>query len=463
MLKLHNTYKQALDEFKPIKEGTVGLYTCGPTVYNYAHLGNMRYFIFQDTLRRTLEFLGYKVKHIMNVTDVGHLTGENLGDADQGEDKMEKGAKREHKTVWEVAEFYTEKYLEDADKLNILKAHKLVRATKAIKPIIKLVGELLDKGFAYETDTAVYFDVSKFPAYEKLTGQKLEEKLQAVRDEVVQDPSKRQPADFALWFKTVGRFQNHVMRWDSPWGEGFPGWHIECSAISSKYLGQPFDVHTGGVDHIQVHHANEIAQSEAAKGKPLANYWLHSEHMLVEGQKISKSLENDIILDEIIEEGYTPLDFRYLVLTAHYRNKLNFTWEGLGAAARAFRNLRTGIEDYEKATRPDPGFLDKFKTALGQDLDTPRALTVLWDLVRNSKLETGVKRATVNAFDEVLALDLTNIKPKPLTKEVKKLIADRDRARAKNDWDKADALRFELEKLGYEVKDTPSGTTIKRA
>ena len=418
----------------------------------------MRYFIFQDTVRRALEFLGYKTEHVMNITDVGHLTS----DSDEGEDKMEKGAKREGKTVWEIAENYTQLFLQDIERLNILKPDKLFRATDAIPEIIEIVKALLEKGYAYETPEAIYFDITKFPDYQKLAQQALEEKIAGAREEVVTETTKKHPADFALWFKTVGRFANHVMRWDSPWGQGFPGWHIECSAISRKFLGQPFDIHTGGIDHISVHHPNEIAQSESAFGVPLANYWLHNEFLLVEGQKMSKSLGSLLNLDDIIAAGSSALDFRYLVLTSHYKNRLNFTWEGLGAAKRAFANLKAEIEDYPRATRPDPEYLDKFREALSDNLDTPKALSVLWEIVRVSDLPGGVKRATVNEMDKALGLGLAGIKSKPVPKAVKELVNNREQARLAKDWRQADQIRQEIEDKGYIVEDTERGPKVRK-
>src|SRR3989338_10275056 len=398
MLQLYHTYKRKLLEFKPIKGKKVALYTCGPTVYLFAHIGNMRYFLFGDVLHRSLAFLGYKVKHVMNITDVGHLTS----DEDEGEDKIEKGAKIMGKTVWEVAEFYTRAFLNDAKALNILTPDILSKATDNVPEIIDTVEKLVKGGYGYETKQAIYFDVAKFTDYENLTGQRLEEKIRGAREEVITDPEKRNPADFALWFKTVGRFQNHVMRWPSPWGEGFPGWHIECSVISAKFLGQPFDIHTGGVDHITVHHANEIAQSTAAYDRPLANFWLHSEFLLVDGQKMSKSLNNLYTLADLAGKGYSPLDFRYLNLTTHYRQKLNFTWQGLHAAHQAYRNLKSQIREYDKSGRPDKKYMEQFSAALEDDLNTPKALAVLWELVKNNEIKSETKRATINSMDEVL-------------------------------------------------------------
>ena len=457
MLQLYHTYKRKLLEFKPIKGKKVALYTCGPTVYLFAHIGNMRYFLFEDVLHKSLAFLGYKVKHVMNITDVGHLTS----DEDEGEDKIEKGAKIMGKTVWEVAEFYTRAFLNDAKALNILNPDILSKATDNVPEIIDTVEKLVEKGYGYETKQAIYFDVAKFTDYENLTGQRLEEKIRGAREEVITDPEKRNPADFALWFKTVGRFQNHVMRWPSPWGEGFPGWHIECSVISAKFLGQPFDIHTGGVDHITVHHANEIAQSTAAYDRPLANFWLHSEFLLVDGQKMSKSLNNLYTLADLAGKGYSPLDFRYLNLTTHYRQKLNFTWQGLHAAHQAYRNLKSQIREYDKSGRPDKKYMEQFSAALEDDLNTPKALAVLWELVKNNEIKSETKRATINSMDEVLGLGLKGLKAQPIPNEIKKLVKERDEAREQKEWARGDQIRKQIQELGYVLEDTPEGTIVR--
>ncbi|KKU04579.1 MAG: Cysteine-tRNA ligase, partial [Parcubacteria group bacterium GW2011_GWA2_45_30] len=330
-----NTLTRKKEIFRPIHKNWVGLYTCGPTVYNYAHIGNLRTYIFEDVLRRTLEYAGYKIKHVMNITDVGHLTS----DADEGEDKLEKEARQEKKSVWDIAEFYTGAFLNDISRLNIKRAGVLAPATKNIKQQITLIKKLFQKGFAYETTQAVYFDVSKFKTYTKLSRQRIDEKITAARAEVIQDPKKKNPPDFALWFKRIGKFKNHALHWSSPWGDGFPGWHIECSAISTKYLGQPFDIHTGGVDHISVHHTNEIAQSEGAFGKPLVKYWMHGEFLLLDQARMGKSVGNFITLNTLVEKGFNPFAFRYLALGAHYRSKLNFTWESLEAAKCSLERL----------------------------------------------------------------------------------------------------------------------------
>lgn len=459
MLKLYNSITHKLEIFKPIQDNQVGLYTCGPTVYNYVHIGNLRTYIFKDVLRRVLVYNGYKVNHVMNITDVGHLTS----DADEGEDKLEKGAQREGKTVWEIADFYTKKFLEDIEALNILKADKLVKATDHITEQIEIVKILMDKGYAYDTPEAVYFDTNKFPNYSKLSGQKLEEKIVGARKEVVTKTAKKNPADFALWFKLVGKFKNHSMHWPSPWGEGFPGWHIECSAMSTKYLGQPFDIHTGGVDNIFPHHTNEIAQSEAAFEKPLANYWLHGEFLLINEGRMGKSEGNFIILKDIIEHDYNPLSFRYLVLTSHYRSKLNFTWESLDAAQNALHNLYEEISAYEEPKVGCAEYEQNFLEAVNDDLDTPKALAVVWDLIR-SDYPGHAKLQSLLKFDQVLGLKLKQVweESKAIPDVVRRFIGEREEARRAKDFHKADELRKKVEAEGFIIEDLETGPRVKK-
>ena len=327
MLKIYNTLTRNKEDFKPIREGKVSMYSCGPTVYNYAHIGNLRTYIFMDIFRRVLRYDGYKIKGVMNITDVGHL----MSDADDGEDKMAKASREQKKTPLEIAQFYTSVFFEDLSKLNIGRPEVIAKATEHIQDMISYVSQLVDKGYAYEIDDGIYFDISKFEGYGKLSRLNLEEQQAGARVEV--NSQKRHPADFALWKKAE---PGHIMQWDSPWGRGYPGWHIECSAMSRKYLGMPFDVHTGGVDHIPVHHENEIAQNEALTGKQSVNYWVHGEFMLVDNGKMSKSLGNTYRISDLEDRGYRALDFRYFCLNTHYRKKLNFTFEGLDAAKSAY-------------------------------------------------------------------------------------------------------------------------------
>ncbi len=464
-IRLYNTLYRRKEIFKPIRKDWVGLYTCGPTVYNYAHIGNLRTYIFEDILRRTLEYAGYKVKHVMNITDVGHLTS----DADLGEDKLEKGAKREGRSVWDVAKFYTGAFLDDLRRLNIKRADKLVPATSEIKEQIKIIRKLFKKMLAYETEQAIYFDVVKFRGYTKLSRQKLGQKIVGAREEVVVDPEKRNPYDFALWFKTVGRFRDHTMRWPSPWGTGFPGWHIECSAISSKLLGQPFDIHTGGVDHINVHHTNEIAQSEGAYGKPLARIWMHGEFLLTGAAKMAKSDENFLTLQSVINNGFNPLALRYLFLTAHYRSKLNFTWKSLEAAEHSLQRLYGFILDLRKAeNHRGPASIGKklLREALFDDLDTPKALALVWDLVRQyrrnpKRFSSGEILKLLYDFDKVLGLGLKNVRREKIPLKIKKLAAAREKYRKEKNWAAADKMRKLINGAGFVIEDTPQGPRLR--
>ena len=466
-MKLYNTLTRKKQEFRPIKKNQVSFYSCGPTVYNYAHIGNLRTYVFADILQRVLQYNGYKVKRVMNITDVGHLTS----DADTGEDKMEKEAKKEKKTVWQVADFYAKSFSRDIKELNIAQPQTIAKATGTIKDQIKIIQVLVKKGYAYETEKAVYFDVSKFKDYGRLSGQRLSEKLTAARSDVVEDAQKRQPADFALWFKLVGHYKNHTMRWASPWGEGFPGWHIECSAISTKFLGQPFDIHTGGVDHIGTHHTNEIAQSQAAFGKPLANYWLHGEFLLLDKNKMAKSSGQFITLQTLKDRGFNPLAYRYLILTAHYRSRLNFSWSSLESAQNSYHNLIQSIAkilrekgwDYLKHGREDK----EFRKHINDDLDMPGALALLWAVIKDAKLSPESKIELIEHFDFVFALDL--IKQAEKTGESQRLPA-KIRQAAEERWvlkqakkyQEADKIRLKLAKMGYIIEDRVDNFIIKK-
>lgn len=460
MIKLYNTLSRTKEEFTAIDSNQVGLYTCGPTVYDYAHIGNLRTYLFGDTLKRVLMYNGYTVKHVMNITDVGHLTS----DQDAGQDKLEKGALREKKSVWDVAQFYTEAFLSDIKKLNLRPADVMPKATEHIHEQIEIILELEKKGFTYNTDEAVYFDVSKFPDYTKLSKQKLEDKLTAARTDVVEDKSKKNPADFVLWFKRVGKFADHVMHWESPWGPGFPGWHIECSAMSVEYLGQPFDIHTGGIDHIAVHHSNEIAQSEAAYGVPLAHYWLHAEFLLINEGRMGKSEGNFLTLQTIIDKGLSPLAFRYLTLSTHYRSKLNFTWDSLLGAQNALNNLYEDVSKMDTPGQTLPEYDTVFLEGINDDLNTAKALAVMWDMIK-SPAPSGDKLATLLKFDQILGLDIQQSweNSKLIPDDVKKLAVDRDLARANKDFAKSDELRKQIEAAGYLTEDTQQGTRLKKA
>lgn len=457
-LKIYNTISRKIENFEPINPPNVGMYTCGVTVYDYTHIGHLRKYTNDDILKRTLIANGYKVKHVMNVTDVGHL----VSDEDTGEDKMEKGARQRQMTVWEVARFFEDYFLKSIEKMNILLPNILARATEHVDEQIKLIQKLEGNGYIYKTDQAIYFDVSKFSDYTKLSRQKLEEKEVGVRDEVIVDRSKKHPYDFALWFFKTGHFKDHQMHWPSPWGEGFPGWHIECSAMSMEYLGNSFDIHTGGVEHIAVHHTNEIAQSEAATGEPFVKYWVHNEFLTVNGEKMSKSLKNFYTIDDLIERGFDPLALRYLFLTGHYRDRLNFTWESLQSAQNALNNLRETVRSWKESTEISSGYFSQFLEAMNNDLNASQALAVMWNMVK-SDLDSSSKSATLMKMDQVLGLGLEEYISNPLEipENVLALVQEREDARKSKDFKKSDKLRTEIQKLGYEVMDTSEGPKVK--
>ena len=482
MLKVYNTLHKKIEDFLPIKKGRIGLYACGPTVYNFAHIGNFRAYIFEDILRRVLAYNGYKVKHIVNITDVGHLRS----DADAGEDKILEQAKKEGKSAWDIAKFYEAAFKKDWVRLNLLPPSKWARATDHIKDQIKLIKVLEEKGYTYKIPDGIYFDTAKFSGYGKLSGQKLEDKEAGAR--VAENSEKRHPWDFALW-KFSPKDIRREMEWPSPWGKGFPGWHIECSAMSTKYLGQPFDVHAGGIDHIPVHHENEIAQSEAAYGKPLANYWAHGEFLAVDDKKMSKSLGNLYLIDDIVKRGINPLAFRYLCLGAHYRSKLNFTREGLEGANNALKSLYKIARGLGKqkiglarslASRPTFGrshtgeaadgataegcaeleqnFLDR----INDDLDTPGALAIMWEMLKSDN-PTSAKAESLLKFDEVLGLDIKSYLGKKIKipVAVAKLVKAREAARAEKNWKLSDELRDKIFELGFLAEDTAEGTKVE--
>jgi cysteinyl-tRNA synthetase len=467
MLKLYNTLTRRKEEFQPIRPPQVGLYTCGPTVYDYQHIGNFRTFLFEDILRRVLAYNGFAVQHVMNITDVGHLTGDNLGDADIGEDRMELSAQRTGQSAWELAELYTADFFKNAERLHLLRPDIVCKATDHIPEQIALVQKLEQKGFTYRTSDGIYFDVSKFPDYGRLTGQKLEEKEAGARVEV--NPEKRHPADFALW-KFSPKDQQRQMEWQSPWGIGFPGWHIECSAMSAKYLGQPFDIHCGGVDHIYIHHPNEMAQSEAAEGVPLAHYWLHGEFLTVDGGRMGKSQGNAYLIDDLIKRGMEPLAFRYLCLNAHYRAKLNFTWKALESAQTSLERLREHVRQYQSregdaaSGRVLPEERERFVEAINDDLNMPQALAVVWELLRSDQ-DPSDKLATLFDFDQVLGLGLSAVEPEQEIEapgDVRALLEQREDLRKQRRYSEADRVREQINALGYEIVDTPQGPKLRR-
>ena len=460
-LTLYNTLSRKKEEFVPLQKNEVGLYTCGPTVYNYVHIGNLRAYLFDDTLKRTLLFNKFPIKHVMNITDVGHLTS----DEDEGEDKMLKGAQREKKTVWEVAAFYTKAFQENMKKLNILSPDILCKATDHIKEQIALIQQLEKKGFTYFKGGNVYFDTSKLSDYGKLAKLDLDAEAKA---RVQKDHHKKNPHDFVLWF-TTSKFQEQEMKWPSPWGVGYPGWHIECSAMSMKYLGEQFDIHCGGIDHIPVHHTNEIAQSEAAIGKkPWVKYWLHNEFLILgQSEKMAKSGDNFVTLSTLEQKGYHPLDYRYFCLGTHYRHPLMFSYEALDGAKTARRRLIDKVLEFRKnkdkasATKQKP-FLQTFTDAINDDLNTPQALAVVWDVVKNESLSGKEKYALLAKFDAILGLDLKKVKEEKIPTELLRLAIDRLQARQNKDWKKSDELRDKIKALGYIVGDTKDGFELKK-
>jgi cysteinyl-tRNA synthetase len=455
MIKLYNTLTREKEEFKSIFEGKVGLYSCGPTVYWFAHVGNFRAFLLSDVLRRVLELNGYEVKLVMNITDVGHL----VSDGNDGEDKMIVAMQREGKTAHDIAEFYTEAFLGDVDRLNIKAATVYPKATEHIQEQIDMILRLEENGFTYQTSDGVYFDTSELENYGRLSGQRAEDKQAGAR---VDMGEKKNATDFALWkFSPEG--SNREMEWESPWGKGFPGWHIECSAMSAAYLDAPFDIHTGGIDHIPVHHENEIAQTQGADGVLQANMWLHSDFLTVNDGKMSKSLGNLYTLDQLIEKGVEPLAYRYFVLGAHYRTKLNFTFEALGAASNALVKLRSVVRDWDVPGEIEDSFADSFLEAVNDDLNTARALAVVWDLV-DSDISTSAKSATLLWMDRVLGFDLekyVGVKIE-IPSDIEELVKEREEARVNKDWERSDLLRTQIEERGYLLEDSDDGVKVKQ-
>lgn len=461
MLKLYNTLSREKEEFKPVGK-VVTMYSCGPTVYSYAHIGNLRTYVFMDEVRRVLRYDGYKIKGVMNITDVGHL----LSDGDEGEDKMEKASREQKKTPWEIAEFYTNVFMKDIALLNIGKPEIIAKATDHIQDMIEYVEKLVEKGYGYETSDGIYFDIGKFPEYGKLSRLNLEDQIAGARVEV--NSEKRHPADFALWKKAA---PEHIMQWQSPWGMGFPGWHIECSTMSRKYLGSLIDIHTGGVDHIPVHHENEIAQSEALEGHKTVNTWMHGEFMLVDGGKMSKSLGNTYTLAQLEEKGFEPLSYRYFCLNTHYRKKLNFTFEGLEAAQTAYRRLLAALYEHKTAkgvkTAPEKlrEYKESFQNAIDDDINVPMALGVLWTMVKQPYSRDIYELAL--DFDKVFGLSLDKAKPeeKPeieVPDDIRAIADERFEARKAKNWAESDRLRDVLSEKGYAVLDSKDGYKLEK-
>lgn len=452
----YNTLTKKKELFKPIEEKKVKIYSCGPTVYKNATIGNMRTNLFQDTLRRVLRYNGYDLKHVMNITDVGHL----VSDGDDGEDKMLKSAREEHKTPLEIAEYYTKLFFKDLERLNIETPEVVCKATDHIKEMLEMVQEIMKNGYAYETSTAIYFDVSKLDEYGILSGINLREQKAGARIDV--DPEKRNPYDFALWIKAP---ENHLMKWDSPWGPSYPGWHIECSAMSTKYLGEQFDIHTGGIDLIPTHHENEIAQSKGACGKIPAHYWIHGEYLLINGGKMSKSLGNVYLLDDIISRGYDPLVYRLFNFSCHYKGKLNFTWEGIEAASVSLTRLREGYQKHLRGTDivSDDVIYDlenRFHQAINDDLNMPLAMSVVWEAVKYPEKSPKIAEL-LEKFDTVLGIRIIEKKEEEqIPQEILDLVEQRKVARAEKNWTESDRIRDIIVEKGYSVKDTREGVEI---
>lgn len=451
----YNTLTKKKEKFISLEEKKVKMYSCGPTVYKNATIGNMRTNLFQDTLRRVLRYNGYELKHVMNITDVGHL----VSDGDEGEDKMLKSAREEHKTPLEIAEYYTKLFFKDLARLNIETPEVVCKATDHIKEMLEMVKKIIDRGYAYETSTAIYFDVSKLDEYGILSGINLEEQKSGARVDI--DPEKRNPYDFALWIKAP---ENHLMKWDSPWGASYPGWHIECSAMSTKYLGEQFDIHTGGIDLIPTHHENEIAQSKGACGKIPANYWMHGEYLLINGGKMSKSLGNVYLLDDIINRGYDPLTYRLFNFSCHYKGKLNFTWEGIEASAKSLTRLRDGYQKHLVGTAevPDEVITDmenRFHQAINDDLNMPLAMSVVWEAVKYSEKSMKIAKL-LEKFDTVLGIKITEKREEEIPQDILDLVEQRKQARTDKNWAESDRLRDLIIEKGYSVKDTKDGVEV---
>jgi cysteinyl-tRNA synthetase len=466
-MKIFNTLTRKVEEIKPLKKGEIGMYSCGPTVYGRAHVGNMRAYIFADTLRRTLEYYGYKVTHVMNITDVGHLTS----DADTGEDKMQKSAREERLSAWDISKKYTDLFFKDEEVLNIKKPHIICKATDHIKDQIELVKSLEKKGYTYKTSDGVYFDTGKFEKYGDFAKLNIEGLQAGKRIDVGE---KRNKTDFALW-KFSGEGEKRDMEWESPWGKGFPGWHIECSAMSMKYLGKNFDIHTGGIDHIPIHHTNEIAQSECSTGKRFVNYWVHSDFLVLgEQEKMSKSLGNVINLDTIREKGFEPLEYRYLCLGVHYRKRLIFGEELLKSASNSMQRLRNKILEIkenakklsvDKLSPESKKYLKEFRESVFNDLNTPKGIAVMWNMLGEGKLDNSEKYSLLLDFDKVLGLELDKVKKEEvkIDSHMKDLLKKREEFRKLKKWGEADKIRDEILEKGYVILDTSEGPKLEKS
>lgn len=458
-IKLYNTLTREKEKFTPIDNDKVKIYTCGPTVYSYPHIGNFRAYLFMDSLRRVLKYNGYELLHAMNITDVGHL----VSDADEGEDKMMKAARIEKKDPYEIAEFYMNIFLEGLEKLNISKPEIICRATEHIKIMENYVKKIIENGYSYETDKTIYFDTSKLDKYGVLSNIKVDEQKAGARVEF--DKQKKNNVDFAIWIKAD---ENHIMKWDTFWGKCYPGWHLECSAMSRHYLGDVFDIHTGGIDHIPIHHENEIAQAKGATGKIPANYWMHCDFLQIDGGKMSKSLGNLYTLDDLAKKGYEPLVLKMFNYGSHYRTQINFTWEALNSAKVALKRLKEGYKVHaEGNSKIDESiiedFEERFHQEINDDLNITNAMSIVWEVIRYPEKSKDLAKLLLK-FDRVLALDID--KPmqqlEEIPEEVKKLVEERKKAREEKKWDLSDQIRNEISKLGYNVKDTKNGMIVEK-
>lgn len=457
-LSLYNTLSRRKEEFTSIND-TVRIYSCGPTVYSFAHIGNFRSYIFMDTLRRVLKYNGYVLKHAMNITDVGHLES----DADEGEDKIVKAAKKENKDPYEIAKYYTDIFLRDFDRLNIDRPEVICKATDHIKEMIEYVSDIVKNGYGYETSRGIYFDISKLDKYPVLSDRKVDEQIAGARVEI--DEEKRNPEDFALWIKAP---ESHIMKWESPWGVCYPGWHIECSAMSNKYLGEEFDIHTGGIDHIPTHHENEIAQCKGRCGKIPARFWMHCNFLTVDGGKMSKSLGNIYTIDTFIEKGIDPIAYKLFCFSSHYRNNLNFTFEGIEAANKSLARLKEGFRVHldgkdEVSDEEILEFKTRFEEAINDDLNMPSAMGIVWEAIRYPKKSKKLAELLLK-FDEVLGIKIDEVpkKEEDIPEEIMKLVEERNQAREDKNWKLSDQLRDIINEKGYTIIDSKDGTKLKR-
>ena len=455
MLRIYNTLSRSIEQFEPLSPPKVGIYSCGPTVYDYQHIGHMRRYIGDDILIRVLKFNNFSVHHVMNITDVGHL----VSDADEGEDKMEKGAKKFGLSVWDLAKKFEAQFKDSCKLLNITLPKDLMHATDYIPEQIELIKKLEGKGVTYKTGDGIYFDTSKFPDYFKLSRQNPEELRGGARVDLGE---KKNITDFALW-KFNPKDEKRQMEWESPWGVGFPGWHIECSAMSMKALGESFDIHTGGIDHINIHHTNEIAQAEAVTNKPFVKYWVHHGFLTVEGEKMSKSVGNTHTVEDVAKKGFDPMSLRYLYLQTHYRQEMNFTWEALKAAQTALNRLRSEFTSWEEAKVGCAEFEQNFLNAVNDDLNMPKALSIVWEMVKSDYPPSAKKRSLLK-MDEVLGLQLSSFVPEKVDvpSDVRLLVDKREELRRAGNYEEADKVRLEIESKGFTVEDNKEGIKIRK-